>query len=39
NDAGLSGTLAYIEVALSIVLFLSTMFYARNTAPSRQPQD
>ncbi|PLX74942.1 MAG: DUF2069 domain-containing protein [Azoarcus sp.] len=39
NDAGLSGTLAYIEVALSIVLFLSNMFYARNTAPSRQPQD
>ncbi|MBR0568850.1 DUF2069 domain-containing protein [Azoarcus sp. L1K30] len=39
SDPGLTGTLALIEALLSVVLFLTTMFYARNTAPSRQRQD
>lgn len=39
SDPGVTGTLALIEVALSVVLFLSTMYYARNTAPSRLRQE
>ena len=33
---GLTAVLAGIEIALSVLLFFSTMMYARNTAPSRQ---
>jgi len=36
SDPGLTATLAGIEIVLSVLLFLSTMLYARNTAPSRQ---
>ena len=36
SDAGLTAVLAGIEIALSVLLFFSTMMYARNTAPSRQ---
>jgi uncharacterized membrane protein len=36
SDAGLSAILAGGEVALAVLLFFSTMLYARNTAPSRQ---
>ncbi|MPN21297.1 hypothetical protein SDC9_168676 [bioreactor metagenome] len=36
SDPGLTGVLALIEVALSVVLFFATMLYGRNTAPSRQ---
>ena len=35
NDAGLSGRLAMVEIALSLLFFVGTMMYARNTAPSR----
>ena len=36
SDPGLTAVLAGIEIALSVLLFFSTMMYARNTAPSRQ---
>jgi len=36
GDPGLMGVFAALELALSMVLFFSTMFYARLTAPSRQ---
>ena len=36
SDPGLTGVLAGVEIALSVLLFLGTMYYARNTAPSRQ---
>lgn len=36
TDPGLTGMLAGIEIALSVVLFMATMLYARVTAPSRQ---
>ncbi len=36
SDPGLMGVFALIEVALSVILFFSTMFHARVTAPSRQ---
>lgn len=36
NDPGLTSILAWVEIALSVLLFFSTMLYARNTAPSRQ---
>ena len=36
SDPGLTSVLAGIEVALSVLLFFSTMLYARNTASSRQ---
>lgn len=39
SDPGLTSTLALIEVALAVILFLSALFYARNTAPSRQRED
>lgn len=35
-DPGLTGVLALVEVALSVVLFVATVLYARVTAPSRQ---
>lgn len=35
-DPGLIGVFAIIELVLAVVLFFSTMFYARQTAPSRQ---
>ncbi len=38
TDPGLTGPLAIAEAVLAVVLFLATMFYARNTAPSRQGQ-
>lgn len=36
SDSGLTSVLAGVEVVLSVLLFFSTMLYARNTAPSRQ---
>lgn len=36
SDPGLTATLAWIELVLSVALFFSTMMYARKTAPSRQ---
>ncbi len=38
GDAGLTGTLALIELGLALLLFASTTLHARNTAPSRRPQ-
>jgi uncharacterized membrane protein len=35
SDKGLSQNLALIEVALCVVFFVATIFYARGTAPSR----
>lgn len=35
-DPGLMGVFAILEAALAVVLFLSTMFHARYSAPSRQ---
>ena len=36
GDPGLMGVFAALELMLAMVLFFSTMFYARLTAPSRQ---
>ncbi|THF58599.1 DUF2069 domain-containing protein [Pseudothauera rhizosphaerae] len=36
GDPGLTGVFAALELALALVLFFSTMFYSRLTAPSRQ---
>jgi uncharacterized membrane protein len=36
GDPGLMGVCAALELALAMVLFFSTMLYARLTAPSRQ---
>lgn len=36
GDPGLIGAFAQAEIALSVVLFFSTMLHARATAPSRQ---
>lgn len=36
SDPGLMGVFALIEIALSVILFFSTMLHARATAPSRQ---
>ena len=36
SDPGLIGVFALVEVALSVILFFSTMLHARATAPSRQ---
>lgn len=36
GDPGLMGFFAALELILALVLFFSTMFYARLTAPSRQ---
>ncbi len=36
SDKGLSQSLAGIEVALSVVFFIATIYFARFTAPSRQ---
>ncbi|MDY0073811.1 MAG: DUF2069 domain-containing protein [Thauera sp.] len=35
GDGGGVGPLAWLEAVLALVLFLSTMFYARYSAPSR----
>lgn len=35
GDGGGVGALAWLEAGLALVLFLSTMFYARQSAPSR----
>ncbi|THF61504.1 DUF2069 domain-containing protein [Pseudothauera nasutitermitis] len=39
GDPGLMGVFAALELALSMVLFFATMFYARFTAPSRSRPD
>lgn len=39
GDGGLTGILAGAEIALSLVLFVSAMLYARVTAPSRERRD
>lgn len=36
NDPGLVATLARVEIALAVLLFVSTVMHARNSAPSRQ---
>ena len=38
SDVGLSAWLAGAEVALSLVFFFAAIFYAKFSAPSRQPQ-
>ena len=35
SDPGLIGVFALLEAGLALILFLSTMFHARNSAPSR----
>ena len=35
SERGLSQTLAFGEIALSVVFFLATIYYARFSAPSR----
>jgi uncharacterized membrane protein len=36
SDKGLSQSLAFVEVALSVVFFIAAIYFARVTAPSRQ---
>jgi uncharacterized membrane protein len=36
SDKGLSQSLAFVEVALSVVFFIAAIYFARLTAPSRQ---
>ena len=38
NDAAPGNALALAEAVLSVIFFMATMFYARNTAPSRLAQ-
>ncbi|ANQ86322.1 DUF2069 domain-containing protein [Azoarcus olearius] len=38
HDPGLIGWLARAEFVLALLLFFSTMLYARASAPSRQPR-
>jgi uncharacterized membrane protein len=37
-DSGLSQKLAWLEILLTLIFFASTIFYARDTAPSKMSQ-
>ena len=38
SNTGLASALARVETGLALVFFLSAMFYAKLSAPTRQPQ-